>query len=76
MNVLFVAPNEKDLVHQPDSQLERGGQICIQVLIAQLKTSSFIVTKMNTLVISLSEVLGVQERVHRSAQSSSFQGEM
>lgn len=61
LNVLFVALNEKDLVHQPDSKLERGGQTCIQVLIAQLQTSSFIVTKMNTLVISLSEVLGAQE---------------
>lgn len=73
--MLFVAPNEKDLVHQPDSKLERDGQSCIQVLIAQLKTSSFIVTKMNTSVILLSEVLGVQEKVHRWAQSSSCQGD-
>lgn len=73
--MLFVAPNEKDLVHQPDSKLERDGQICIQDLVAQLKTSSSPVTKMHTSAILLSEALGDRRECCRSAQPASCQSD-
>lgn len=43
-----MVPNEKDLVPQPDSSQEKARQIRIQVLIARVKSSIFMVTKVNS----------------------------
>lgn len=71
-----MAPNEKDLVHQPDSRLKRDRQNCMQALVTQFKISISIVTKINSAQILLNWDLGLEEgdasdgQLHRGAQSS------
>lgn len=59
-----MAPNEKDLVHQPDSRLKRDRQNCMQALVTQFKISISIVTKINSAQILLNWDLGLEEGAH------------